>query len=308
MGLEVGVGLWTMQSTAAHPRQLTAAYRELGADAARVEALGFGSMWTAEHHGWYDGWCPALMEAQAAAVAGTRTLRFGNAILVAPLHEPRRLAGAVRTLDRLSGGRVELGLGQGHREAEFDALGLRRRDRARRLEAALDELEPLGVPILLGGMSDPALARAARRGHSLLLPQTLSPPRVAEAARDYRASGGTGRVGVLRDAWVEADGRRARERFLGPLVRHYREEIGAWWPLKGRWPGFAAPEELERQLARVRAGALVGAPDEVHDGVAELAAAGADLVVLRLGFDFTPAAELHAAMELTSRRVLARLA
>jgi alkanesulfonate monooxygenase SsuD/methylene tetrahydromethanopterin reductase-like flavin-dependent oxidoreductase (luciferase family) len=307
MSIEVGVGLWTMQSTAAHPTQLTAAYRRLVDDARLVEALGLASLWTAEHHGWYDGWCPRPLEALAPAVAATERLRFGTAILVAPLHEPARLAADAATLHALSGGRVTLGLGQGHRDAEFDLVGLRRRDRARLLDAALDRLETAGPPLLLGGMSPAAIARAARRGHGLLLPQTLYPEQVAEVRDAYRAAGGRGPIGVLRDTWVERDGARARERFLPAVSRHYREEIGAWWPLKGRWPGFAAPEELEGQLARVRRSAAVGDPAEVAERLGALAAAGADLLVLRLAFDFTPEDELREALELLAERAVPAL-
>jgi alkanesulfonate monooxygenase SsuD/methylene tetrahydromethanopterin reductase-like flavin-dependent oxidoreductase (luciferase family) len=306
--VEVGVGLWTMQSTQAHPTQLTAAYRRLVEDARRVEALGLASLWTAEHHAWYDGWCPRLMEALAPAVAATQHLRFGTAILVAPLHDPDRLAADAGVLHRLSGGRLTLGLGQGHRDAEFDLLGLRRRARARLLEAALDRLEPSGPSILLGGMSPAAVGRAARRGHGLLLPQTLYPEQVAGVREAYRAAGGRGTIGVMRDVWVERDGGRARERFLPAVSRHYREEIGAWWPLKGRWPGFGAPDELERQLQRVRRSAVVGDPGEVAERLSALVAAGADLLVLRLAFDFTPDADLHAALGLLADRVLPALA
>jgi len=167
VSVEVGVGLWTMQSTRAHPVQATAAYRRVVEDARRAESLGLASLWTAEHHAWYDGWCPRLMEALAPVAAATERVRLGTAILVAPLHDPRRLAADAAALHRLSGGRLVLGVGQGHRDAEFDLFGLARPARARLLDAALDQLEAAGPTILLGGMSEAAVARAARRGHGL---------------------------------------------------------------------------------------------------------------------------------------------
>src|SRR5262249_22327350 len=145
-------------------------------------------------------------------------------------------------------------------------------------------------------MSEAATARAARRGHGLLLPQTLDAHRLAAVAGAYRAAGGAGTVGVMRDVWVTRAGAAARERFLAALSGHYREEIGAWWPLKGRWPGFAAPDELARQLERARRSAVVGEPGEVAEGLAALVAAGAELLVLRLRFDFTPDADLGAGL------------
>src|SRR4051794_23485931 len=122
----LGVGLWTMQSTATAPANLTALYRSFAEDALLAERLGFQSVWTAEHRGWYDGWCPAPMHALAVAAAHTETVRLGTAMLLLPQHDPVRFARAISTLDRLSGGRVDVGAGLGHRDAEYDSLGLRR--------------------------------------------------------------------------------------------------------------------------------------------------------------------------------------
>ena len=137
---KLGVGLWTMQSTATAPENRVAAYRRFIADSEFVESRGLHSIWTAEHRAWYDGWCPALLHAQAAAAARTSRLRFGNAMLLLPQHDPLALARSVATLDRLSGGRVDLGVGLGYRDAEFDALGLRRDQRGRLMEEALSQL------------------------------------------------------------------------------------------------------------------------------------------------------------------------
>jgi alkanesulfonate monooxygenase SsuD/methylene tetrahydromethanopterin reductase-like flavin-dependent oxidoreductase (luciferase family) len=304
----LGVGLWTMQSTAAAPANHIYLYRRFAQDARVAERLGYASVWTAEHRVWYDGWCPALIHAQAHAAARTTRLRFGNAMLLAPQHDPVALGRAVATLDRLTGGRVDLGLGLGHREAEFDALGVRRDRRGRLMEATLATLaqawagslgdEPTvqhpGPPIWIGGMAAPAIARAARLGHRLMLPQTLLSDKLATLADDFREQyegPGRGTVGVLRDVWIEPDPRRAalvREK----LRRHYREEAGAWWVLKGHL-GFAQPEYMERQLARVADAALVGTVEEVASGLGALFEAGADLVVVRLEFDFVTQDELH---------------
>ena len=76
------------------------------------------------------------------------------------------------------------------------------------------------------------------------------------------------------------------------MLRHYREEAGAWWVLRGE-VGFSAPEHLDRQMARVRDCALIGPAPLVAAGLAELFEAGADLVVLRLVFDFVDSARLR---------------
>jgi alkanesulfonate monooxygenase SsuD/methylene tetrahydromethanopterin reductase-like flavin-dependent oxidoreductase (luciferase family) len=291
--VDVGVALWSMQATAAAPAAHVDLYRAMLDDARLVEALGYHCMWFAEHRFWYDGWCPSPLVAAAAAAGVTDTLRVGTAMLLLPQHDPARVAGILGELDRLSGGRLEAGLGLGHRDAEFDGLGLERRQRGARMEAGLDVVlgRMAASQVWIGGMADAALRRGARRGLSFLLPQTLYPDEIA-AVRDRihteaaAAGASPGRIGVLRDAWVETDGDAARRLVLPRLVDHYREEAGSWWVLRGAL-GFAHPELLERQLGRVTGTALVGTPDEVVAGVLALRDAGADTVVLRFGFDVT---------------------
>jgi alkanesulfonate monooxygenase SsuD/methylene tetrahydromethanopterin reductase-like flavin-dependent oxidoreductase (luciferase family) len=302
----LGVGLWTFQSSAARPANLPALYRDFAEEAALLDALGFHSAWTAEHRLWYDGWCPALVHAEAAAVAATSRLRFGNAMLLLPQHEPVALARNVATLDRLSSGRVDLGVGLGHRDAEFDALGLRRDRRGRLMDAGLATLAEVwagahgdeppvqqpGPPLWIGGLAQPAIDRAARGGHRIMLPQTVLPAELPQYVEPFREQAGPDAVvGVMRDVWVEPDPRLAAA-FEATMVRHYREEAGAWWVLRGE-VGFSAPEHLDRQMERVRRCALIGAAGRVAEGLAELFAAGVDLVMLRLVFDFVDTARLR---------------
>jgi alkanesulfonate monooxygenase SsuD/methylene tetrahydromethanopterin reductase-like flavin-dependent oxidoreductase (luciferase family) len=295
----LGVGLWTFQSSATRPASLPGLYRQFGEQAALLERHGFHSAWTAEHRLWYDGWCPALLHAAAAGVAATSRLRFASAMLLLPQHEPVGLARNAATLDRLSGGRLDLGVGLGHRDAEFDALGLRRDRRGRLMEAGLATLAAAwegahgddppvqrpGPPVWIGGLAPVAIERAARGGHRIMLPQTVLPREMAQYVDPFREQAGADAVvGVMRDVWVEPDPQRAAA-FEDAMVRHYREEAGAWWVLRGE-VGFSAPEHLDRQVARVRECALVGPAEHVAEGLAALFAAGADLVMLRLVFDF----------------------
>ena len=116
--MRVGVGLWTLQSTQAAPRNLPGSYAALPDDARRVEALGYDSLWLAEHRFWYDGWCPQPLVAIAAAAAATTRLRFGTAMLLLPQHPPDAFARLAGSVAELSGGRLDLGVGlpQEHRE------------------------------------------------------------------------------------------------------------------------------------------------------------------------------------------------
>lgn len=301
----LGVGLWTMQSTAAAPSNQTAGYRRFAEDCQLVEELGLHSVWTAEHRAWYDGWCPALIQAEAFAAARTSRLRFGNAMMLLPQHDPVALAGSISTLDRLTGGRLELGFGLGHRDAEFDALGVRRDRRGRLMDEALETMAeiwaaeadsglsrtPAGPPVWIGGMSPAAVARAASRGHGLMLPQTLRPARLLAIAESYRSQAASpGPLGAMRDVWIEPDPGRAAT-FRARLKAHYREEVGSWWLLKGK-VGFEQPAMLEPQLRRILDSALIGPSEEIAAGLNAMFAAGMQLLIVRQEFDFVEQAGL----------------
>src|SRR3546814_1229794 len=75
--------------------------------------------------------------------ASTSTIRLGTGILILPQRNPVTLAKEVATLDRLSGGRMELGIGVGWLEEEFDALGLPFADRGKRTDAPIEALRAL---------------------------------------------------------------------------------------------------------------------------------------------------------------------
>jgi alkanesulfonate monooxygenase SsuD/methylene tetrahydromethanopterin reductase-like flavin-dependent oxidoreductase (luciferase family) len=306
----IGVGLWTMQSTATAPANPVALYRGLVADAERMDRLGFHSLWTAQHRVWYDGWCPAPLHALALVASRTERLRLATSVITLPQQDPVAFARTAAALDRLSGGRLELGVGLGHRDAEYDAVGVSRRTRGRRMDESLATMDDIwggnGPPLWIGGMSEAALDRAVRGGHGLILPQSLTADELAERVRAFRARGGTGPVGVMRDVLVCRDA-CASERFREALDRHYREEIGAWWILKGRI-GFAAPEQVLRQLERIQRCALIGDAATVAAGLDALFAAGADIISVRLQFDFVTRSALEGQLDALAGEVASAVA
>ncbi|MBI5950004.1 MAG: LLM class flavin-dependent oxidoreductase [Chloroflexi bacterium] len=98
-------------------------YHELYEEIAWGNDQGFESVWVTEHHFSNYGYTPSplIMLMKAAEVAPA--LRLGTAIIVLPLWDPIRLAEDVSTLDVLSGGRLELGLGRGYQVHEFEGYG-----------------------------------------------------------------------------------------------------------------------------------------------------------------------------------------
>lgn len=90
--------------------------------ALECEALGFQSIWLAEHH--FSGYhmCPNVVQLLTYIAARTTTARLGSMVVVLPWHEPVRAAEELAVLDNLSGGRLILGLGRGLGRIEFDGF------------------------------------------------------------------------------------------------------------------------------------------------------------------------------------------
>ena len=97
-----------------------------------ADRLGFATVTLSEHHGSPDGYLPSPLVFGAAIAARTRNLRLVIAALIAPLHDPIRLAEDVAVLDVLSNGRVIPVVSGGYVESEFQRVRqAARRPRAR---------------------------------------------------------------------------------------------------------------------------------------------------------------------------------
>ncbi len=178
--------------------------------ATAAEEAGFESLWTVEHVIWPEQYSSTYPYAPSGKMAGepstsipdpliwltwvaaaTTRLRLATGILLLPEHNPLVIAKQVATLDTLSGGRVDLGIGIGWLREEFDALGVPFERRAARTDEYIEVLRTLWasdaasfqgefvqfdkvssnpkpvngtVPIVVGGHSDGAARRAGRLG------------------------------------------------------------------------------------------------------------------------------------------------
>lgn len=88
-------------------------------NARHIEALGYDELYSYDHFGSVDPFIPLVIAAEA-----TTRLRVGPLVLNNEFHQPALLARTAATVDRLSGGRLVMGLGTGYAQAEHDAIGL----------------------------------------------------------------------------------------------------------------------------------------------------------------------------------------
>ncbi len=88
-----------------------------------AEELGFSRVWFAEHHFSNYSLCPSPLLLCTQAAAMTKTIRVGCAVLILPLHAPARVIAEIALVDAMSGGRLDVGVGSGYQNYEFERLG-----------------------------------------------------------------------------------------------------------------------------------------------------------------------------------------
>jgi alkanesulfonate monooxygenase SsuD/methylene tetrahydromethanopterin reductase-like flavin-dependent oxidoreductase (luciferase family) len=114
-------------------------YRETLEQAVHAEALGYESVWPVEQHFDPDlSILPSPLLLLAALAERTRHLRLGIAIVLLPLSHPVRIAEEIATLDVISNGRVEFGIGRGSLPEHFKGFGISQSESRERFLEALE--------------------------------------------------------------------------------------------------------------------------------------------------------------------------
>ncbi|HUI95161.1 MAG TPA: LLM class flavin-dependent oxidoreductase [Xanthobacteraceae bacterium] len=183
---------------------------------AEAEALGLRSCFLVEHH--FTGWnqVSATLMLLTALAMRTTTLRLGSAVIVLPWHNPVLLAEQAATLDLISGGRFDFGIGKGYRHSEFHGFQIAPAEAEARFEESLAlmmrawtsrerfshrgrfwHFEDIVVepppaqrphpPLWVAAGSEASIRRAAARGFNLILDQYASPQALGERIGLYRA-------------------------------------------------------------------------------------------------------------------------
>src|SRR6266446_1805357 len=117
-----------------------AGFREFVERNIEAEALGYVSTFLVEHHFTGFGQVSASLNLLTWIGSRTTTLRLGTAVLVLPWHNPVLLAEQVATLDLLSGGRLDFGIGKGYRHNEFQGFCIPMEEAEERFQEALGVL------------------------------------------------------------------------------------------------------------------------------------------------------------------------
>src|SRR6266571_1273568 len=282
-----------------------------------AEALGFRSTFVVEHHFTGYGQVSATINLLTWLGARTRHLRLGTAVLVLPWHNPVLLAEQAATLDLLSGGRLDFGIGKGYRYNEFAGFCVDMDEADARFNECLDVIirawtanEPFSheghywqfdkivvepptaqqphPPIWMGAGGESSVRQVAERGYNLLLGQYASPTDVGRSIAAYRAGvEASGRrfdpmqVGVTRAFFVAdtaAEKEAALERRLQNRVRQLRLATRPDGTVHGG-PDRATgnPDTVNRNSA------MYGSPDDIAEKLGELRRVGVGYVLVNGG-------------------------
>src|ERR1700730_8686584 len=276
-----------------------------------AEKLGFASVFLVEHH--FTGYAQvsASLTLLSYLAARTRTIRLGTAVVVLPWHNPVLVAESAATLDLLSGGRLDFGVGKGYRDYEFSGFCVPMEEASERFDEAIDVIrkawttegrfwqtgprcyfdnvvvEPAPVqppppPFWLGAGSAESIRRAAREGYNLLLDQIAPTDLIIERVATFRQECEGGRrpydpmmVGVTRGLQIVHNEEERKRAIV--TRRNVLKNIGDL----ARGPGaehYAHIKEDEDSFVLDDA-PLLGTPEEIIARLKRLEAGGVENVL-----------------------------
>jgi probable F420-dependent oxidoreductase len=278
----------------------------------RAEELGFDSAWVQEQ---VLGSHPQLgpIETMTYAAACTERLRLGCVVFVSSLHSPAHLAKSLSTLDQLSHGRIEIGVGTGGKGRQFAAFGVDPERYVARFTEGLALMKALWTesrvtfdgefwqlkdsamepkpfqkpfpPIWFGGAARTALRRAVRLGDGFFGAGSSPTAKFAD------------QVQIVREALAESG--RPTEDF--PIAKRVYIAVDENAGL-ARTRINAELERLYGGLSEdIEAAAVAGTPDDCVRELRKVAEAGAELIL------FTPMFEQAEQVERLAATVIPRL-
>ena len=277
-----------------------------------AEALGYSASFVVEHHFTGFGQVSASLNLLTWVAARTSALRLGTAVLVLPWHNPVLLAEQAATIDLLSGGRLEFGVGKGYRANEFDGFCIPMDEAEERFEEGLAVIlkawtsnerfshhgkfwnfENIVVepptrqkphpPIWMAAGQPDSIRKVARRGAKLLLDQFASTALTIERFNIYKAEvEAAGRrfdaqdVGVCRAFYVAKDAADKQKAVEARLANQQRMSKLA----DPAGTGKSSMLSFDHTLDAAAESAMYGTPDEIAKKLDTLQAAGVEQVLL----------------------------
>jgi alkanesulfonate monooxygenase SsuD/methylene tetrahydromethanopterin reductase-like flavin-dependent oxidoreductase (luciferase family) len=286
-----------------------------------AEALGYYSSFSVEHH--FTGWnqVSATLILLTCLAMRTTTLRLGTAVTVPPWHNPVLLAEQAATLDLISDGRLDFGIGKGYRHTEFKGFGIDQEEAEARFEEAIEVItrawtsrtrfshhgrywrfedivvEPPTAQrphpaIWVAAASPPSIRRAAARRFNLLLDQYAGPAVIGERIALYRSEREAKgyafdpmQVAVARQLYVATD--EADKQAALARQAEYTQRTVSVSRAPGSEPGshilaYANAVAYADGAGATEANALYGTPDEIRGMLEELSRVGVEYVLLTI--------------------------
>ena len=281
-----------------------AGFRDFVERNVEAEALGYHSTFLVEHHFTGFGQVSATLNLLTWIGSRTTTLRLGTAVLVLPWHNPILLAEQIATLDLLSEGRVDAGIGKGYRLKEFDGFSVSIEEADARFEECLEVMikawtsdtpwshhgaywkfdevvvEPPSAqqphPQLWMGAGSPAsIKQVAALGFNMLLGQFDSFDKISEEIALFKAE-------------VEARGRVfdpmsvavARSVNIVDSSSEYEQALDTRMAGRRRTQQLARRPNFQDTREAAEAGTIYGSPDDVSVKLQALRDIGAEYVLL----------------------------
>jgi alkanesulfonate monooxygenase SsuD/methylene tetrahydromethanopterin reductase-like flavin-dependent oxidoreductase (luciferase family) len=281
-----------------------------------AEALGYHSSFIVEHHFTGFGQVSATLNLLSWIGAKTTTLRLGTAVLVLPWHNPVLLAEQAATVDLLSGGRLDFGIGKGYRHNEFAGFRIPMEEAGARFEESIDiitkswtsnerfsfhgkywQFDDIIVepptnqkphpPFWQGAGHAESIRKVAARGHNLLLDQFASIDETINRFNTYKAAmlaNGFGfdpsQVGVARAFFVadtqEEKAAAVERRMVGQRRLHAISQR----PDGNNTASIMAFSDTREASEE---SALYGTPDEICRKIERLQAQGVEYILLNGG-------------------------
>ena len=281
-----------------------AGFREFVERNVEAESLGYHSTFLVEHHFTGFGQVSATLNLLTWIGARTTSLRLGTAVIVLPWHNPVLLAEQIATLDLLSNGRVDAGIGKGYRMKEFEGFSISMDEADARFEECLEVMlkawtsdtpwshqgtywqynevvvEPPSTQkphpqIWMGAGSPRSVKQVAQLGFNMLLGQFDSFEMIAEEVALFKSE--VESLGRVFDPMSVAVARSVN---LVDSTAEYDQALESRMAARRRTQNLALRPDFQDTRGSAEAGTIYGSPDQVSEKIQALHDIGIEYVLL----------------------------